>query len=281
LGWLRGLRAAAVASAICAWVAASGGHALAAAPDKADVAALLDHFRRSVYADPIYVEFDLREMPRRGDEHLFHGRLWGARNDRGPVARFELDAGKGALTHRILVQGGPDGALWVSDGAGGGSRDENALLMPLVPGVEMTPFDLQMPYLYWLDVDFSGEQRMRGRPSTTYVFTPPADFSSRNPGIRSVKAYLDTQYDALMQSEITGADGRVAKTLSLLELRKVGDRWIPRDLDVRNESTRDKTRLSVTAVAIGISVDPSTFDPSRLGAAAAPPPGDSITRVTQ
>jgi hypothetical protein len=73
----------------------------------------------------------------------------------------------------------------------------------------------------------------------------------------------------------------VAKTLSLLELRKVGDRWIPRDLDVRNESTRDKTRLSVTAVAIGISVDPSTFDPSRLGAAAAPPPGDSITRVTQ
>jgi hypothetical protein len=92
---------------------------------------------------------------------------------------------------------------------------------------------------------------------------------------------LDTQYDALMQSEIIGANGRVAKTLSLLELRKVGDRWIPRDVDVRNEATRDKTRLSITGVAVGLAIDPSTFDPSRLGDPVAPPPGASITLITQ
>jgi hypothetical protein len=261
--------------------AAIGTPARAELPDKAGAAALLDQYRRSVYAEPIYVEFDLRQMPRRGDEHLYHGRLWGARNGRGPITRFELDAGKGGPVHRILVQGGPDAALWVSDGPGGAARDEKALLMPLVPGVEMTPFDLQMPYLYWLDVDLAGEKRIRGRPSYAYQFAPPAEFAAASPGIKYVRAYLDTQYDALMQSEITGADGRVAKTLSLLELRKVGDRWIPRDLDVRNEATRDKTRLSVTAVAIGITVDPSVFDPSRLGTAAAAPPGESITRIPQ
>jgi hypothetical protein len=278
---VRALRKLLLASLLGACVAATGASARAGLPAKTDAAALLDHFRRSVYAEPIYVEFDLREMPRRGDEHLFHGRLWGARNERGPITRFEVDAGKGGLAHSILVQGGPDAGIWVSDGPGRGSLDGKALLMPLAPGIEMTPFDVQMPYLYWLDVDRVGEKRIRGRPAYTYLFTPTAEFAATSPGIKSVRAYLDTQYDALMQSEITGADGRVAKTLSLLELRKVGDLWIPRDVDVRNEETRDKTRLSVTGVAVKITVDPSTFDPSRLGVAAAPPPGASIVRITQ
>jgi hypothetical protein len=273
------LRAGLLASVVGACIAAAGSGARAGTPDKADPALVLGQFRRSVYAEPIYVEFDLREMPRRGDERVFHGRLWGARIERGPVTRFEVDVGNGRPLHCVLAQGGPDAGIWVSDGPGGGARDDKAVLVPLVPGAEITPFDIQMPYLYWLDVDRAGEVRVRGRPAYAYVFAPPAEFTAVNPGIRSVRAYLDIQYEALMQSEITGANGRVSKTLSLLELRRVGDRWIPRDLDVRNEETRGKTRLSVTAVAIGIAVDPSTFDPSRLGAAAARPADASITRI--
>jgi hypothetical protein len=281
-GWTRVLRSAVLALSLGACLAATSIRAAGAAlPGKAEAADRLDRFRLSVYAEPVYIEFELREMPRRGPEHLFHGRLWGARNERGPIARFELDMGKGRPVHCILVQGGPDAALWVSDGPGRGAPVEDALLQPLVPGVEMTPFDLQMPYLYWLDVDLTGEERVRGRPAYTYVFTPPAELTARNPGIHLVKAYLDTQYDALMQSEIIGANGRVAKTLSLLELRKVGDRWIPRDVDVRNEATRDKTRLSVTGIAIGIAIDPAGFDPTQLGGSFAPPAAASVTPILQ
>jgi hypothetical protein len=250
-------------------------------PNQAGGAAFLDHFRKSIYAEPVYIGFELREMPRRGGERLYHGRLWGARNAGGPVARFELDAAEGAPAHHILVQGGPDSALWVCDPPGPARRSETALMAPLIPGLQMTPFDLQMPYLYWLDAALTGERRIRGRPAYVFAFTPPGDFAAGNPGIGSVRVYLDTQYDALMQSEIVGANGRVAKTLSLLELRKVGDRWLPRDLDVRDDATRDKTRLSVTAIAIGISVDPATFDPDHLAGAASAPPASSVTRVTQ
>jgi hypothetical protein len=277
--WAIGLRALVLAPLLP--LAATVSLADSPVPDRQAGAAALAHFRDSIWGEPLYAEFDLRQMPRRGDEHVFHGRFWGGRNEGGPFTRFEVDVGKGGYTHRVLVQGGADGAIWTADAPGAGVEAQS-LAAPLAPGVEMTPLDvLPMPYLFWLDADLVGVDRIRGRPAYVYVFTPSADFAARNPGIRSVRAYLDTQYDALVQSEVTGPNGHVAKTLSLLELRKVGDRWIPRDLDVRNESTRDKTRLSVTAVAIGISVDPSTFDPSRLGAAAAPPPGDSITRVTQ
>jgi hypothetical protein len=71
----------------------------------------------------------------------------------------------------------------------------------------------------------------------------------------------------------------VSKTLSLLELRKVGSRWIPKDMDVRNEATRDKTRLSLTAVAIGTEGGPVAFDPALLGSPLAPPPAARVIRV--
>jgi hypothetical protein len=272
---------AALLSCACLAIPRAGAQA-PELPDKPAAALLLDHFRRSVWAEPIYAEFDLRQMPRRGAERVFHGRFWGGRNERGPVTRFELDVGKGGFTHHLLVQGGPDGAIWTSDGAGAGAMSEDAVLAPLVPGVEMTPFDvLPMPYLYWLDAELAAVERIRGRPAYAYVFTPSADFSARHPSIRSVRAYLDTQYDALVQSEITGPDGRVSKTLSLLDLRKVGDRWIPKDVDVRNEATRDKTRLSLTAVAIGAPPAPSGFDPGQLGSFLEPPPAGRVQRIAQ
>ena len=231
---------------------------------------------------PTYAEFELREMPRRGDEHIYHGRFWGGRNERGPVTRFEIEASRGGAPHAILLQGGSDGGLWTSDGTGAGTLSPDAVLRPVIPGVEVTPFDLlPMPYLYWLDADFVGVERVRGRQAFVYLLAPPAEFSARNPGIKAVRVYLDGQYEALEQSEIIGSGGPVTKTLSLLELRKVGSQWIPKDVDVRTEGTRDKTRLTLTAVAIGVAPDPSTFDPSLLGTPAARPAAAQVTPVPQ
>jgi hypothetical protein len=275
--FLRG--ALGVASLACV-LATSASCAPAQLPDSRTAAALLEQFRRSIWAEPIYAEFELRQMPRRGKEHAFRGRFWGSRNYRGPATRLEIDVGKGGFTHRFLVQGGADGGIWTADGTGAGIPDDDAMLAPLAPGVEMTPFDvLPMPYLYWLDSELVSVERIRGRPADIYVFLPSADFSARHPAVKSVRAYLDAQYDALEQSEIAGADGRVSKTLSLLELRKVGDRWIPKDLDVRNESTRDKTRLSLTAVAIGFDPGAQAFNADGLGSALPPPPAARVIRI--
>ena len=251
-----------------------------ALPDKPAAAAILEQFRGMVWSEPIYAEFVLRQMPRRGPERAYQGRFWGGRNEQGPVTRIELDLDGNGYAHRFLVQGGADGSIWTSDASGAGVRNDAAFLMPLAPGVEMTPFDvLPMPYLYWLDSELVGTNRIRGRSAFTYIFTPPADFAARAPSIKSVRAYLDTQYDALVQSEVLGEGGRIIKTLSLMELRKIGDRWIPKDMDIRNEATRDKTRLTLTAVSVGIAQNPSAFDPKELGLTLLPPPTKSVIQL--
>jgi hypothetical protein len=171
--FVRALGAAGLIALFGAILAARAAADQATPPDGPTASALLEQFRRSIWVEPIYAEFDLRQMPRRGSERLYRGRFWGGRNERGPVTRLELDVGKGGFTHRFLVQGGPDGAMWTSDGSAEGVPGDGAVLVPLVPGVEMTPFDiLPMPYLYWLDTELTGVERIRGRRIFTCLCHP-------------------------------------------------------------------------------------------------------------
>jgi hypothetical protein len=216
----------------------------------------------------VYAEVLLRELPREGDEFDYHGRFWGGRDAAGPVTRLEINVGNGGFSRHFLIQGGPDPSVWLWDPAESPAPVAGAILKPLAPRLVMTPFDvLPMPYLFWLDADLAGTGQIRGRRAHMFVLSPSADFRAANPSVAAVRVYLDTQYDALVQSEVVGASGAVAKTLSLLDLKKVGDRWIPKDLDVRDERTRDKTRLSITAVSVGADPGAAAFDPARLGEA--------------
>ena len=277
---MRPPRAAVLLAVAGACLSLPGVRAGAEAPSREEAAAILAQFRRSVWQEPTYGEFELRQMPRHGEERTYSGRFWGSRNEQGPVTRFEIDIKAPGASRHLLIQGGPESQIWTADGPGAGRPDPASMLAPVVPGIEITPFDLlPMPYLYWLDSELVGVQRIRGRQAYVYVMTPPADFPAGSPAIKAVRAYLDAQYNALEQSEVLRADGGVAKTLSLLELRKVGQRWIPKDMDVRTEATRDKTRLSLTAIGVGVALDPAVFDPTLLGERMGPPSGGKVQRL--
>ena len=109
--WLGAARAIILLGLVSSCPAAQGE------PDTT-AATFLARFRQSLWAEPTYLEFDLRQMPRRGDEHVFHGRLWGARNEQGPVTRLEVDVGAGGFSRHVLIQSGPEPAVWVSEAAG-------------------------------------------------------------------------------------------------------------------------------------------------------------------
>lgn len=258
--------------------------AQAAKPDAAEAKRILEQFRRSGIRGEYYLQFELRTLPRRGAEAVFSGQWWGGRNERGAVTRVELIDGSG-VPRRFLVQNGERPALWRFAGGAVEQVGIAASFEPLIPGVEITAFDVQMPFLYWPDASLERVDRIRGRPAYAYLFRAPADLAAQNPDLGAARGFLDTQYNALMQTELLNAKGRVVKTMTLLDLKKIvdpqkgGEQWIPKSFDMRNEITRDKTRFVVSAAALDQEFPAAVFEPASLSQPARPAPQDRLVRI--
>jgi len=239
---------------------------------------------RQGIAGNYYFEFQLRVMPRRGEERVISGRLWGGRNESGSVSRVALtpDKANPSGERRLLIQSGRNAALWRWDA--GGEVKPLCLASPfeaVLADTDLTAFDLQMPYLYWENYSYEGLTRFRGRPTHMFVMLPPTDFSAKYHDLTGVRVFLDTQYNALVQTEILGAGKAVLKTVSLVDLKKVGEQWIPKTFDIRDEKTRNKTRFDVLAAAMDVDFSRMLFEPAQLSEAIRPPLEARLTRFDQ
>ncbi len=254
-------------------------------PNQDEGRTILEAFRQQGIAGDYFLEFDLRVLPRRGQTRVVTGgRLWGSRNDEGPISRVELPSVGNADPRRMLVQNGPRGCIWTSgdERAGvateAGALDPAALFEPLA-GTGLTSFDLQMPYLYWGDFVFEGMAPVRGRPAHVFLMYPPDEIAALKPELAGVRVFLDTQFGALVQSQQIGAEERVLKTLSVLDLKKIDDQWMVKTIDLRDETTRDKTQFIVTGAALGLDFSAMVFDPASLAEPLSPPPADRVRRL--
>ena len=245
--------------------------------DELEAARILERFRASGVAGDFYLEFELRDLPRRGEERVYSGRLWGGRRSGAAVFRVEVTDSAGA-TQRLLLRNGVEARGWRWEGGRAVPLDEKSSLAPLIPGTEISAFDLQMPFLHWPGATLEKITRVWGRPSNAFVFRAPSVIGDGETAIAAARAYLDTQFNALMQTELINPAGRILKTYYLVSLKKVQDQHIPRQADYRNEVTRDKTRLEVAAAALNAAWPASTFEPGELGSPG-PVPGQ-LTRLT-
>ncbi|HEV8073947.1 MAG TPA: outer membrane lipoprotein-sorting protein [Opitutaceae bacterium] len=250
------------------------------APDQAEGRRVMEDFRAKGIAGDYFLEFELHVLPRRGDERVLTGQLWGTRNDQGPLSRVAIvtDAAKKTELH-LLVQNGPTPAVWSEDGADAAKPLDVAALFAPVAGTNLTAFDLQMPFLYWPDFAYQGLTRLRGRPTHQFLLQPPKDFAEKYPALKGVRVFLDTQFNALVQVELVGHDGQTLKTISLLEMKRINDQWIPKTFDVRDEATRDKTRFLVKGAALGLTLPGEMFAPAQLAGTVNPPDAQKIVPV--
>ena len=232
--------------------------------DQAEGRRVLEQFRGMGIAGAYWLEFELRVMPRHGDERTVRGQLFGARNAAGPVTRLTLPGQQGlAAESRWLIQSGAAPAGWAW--SAGVTRELTAAdTFQSIGGTDLTLFDLQMPFLYWPDYSYEGLAKVRGRPAHSFLLYPPVELAAQRPQLTGVRVFLDTQFGALVQAEMLGPKGVAEKSISLLDLKKVGEQWLVREIDLRNAVTRDKTRLTVKSAALNLALPPSTFLPAAL-----------------
>lgn len=229
-----------------------------AAPGKADQAVgarILTDFRRAGIAGDYWLSFELRVMPRQGTERTVSGTLLGMRGESGPLSRLTVGG------QQLLIASGPKPGAWIAEAAG---QVAPASPGQAVAGTGVTIFDLQMPFLYWTDFTYEGQAKVRGRPTHSFILRPPPGYVPPRPDLTGVRVLIDAQFQAMVQAELLGARGTVVKTIILLDLKKVGEQWTVKTIDVRDVRTRDKTRLTITNIVTGLHWPAGVFEPGDL-----------------
>jgi len=242
-------------------------------------ARILQEFRQAGIRGEFFLEVEFRARPVRGPERVYRGRLWGGRNERGATLRLELLDAEGA-SQRWLVQNGVGGQVWQWRHGRAEVLGPRDLCMPLITGLEITAFDVQMPFLYWPEATFEKTTRsVLGRPAYAFRVLVPAGVAAEFGEIAAARAFLDTQFNALIQTELISHANRVLKSFAFVSLKKIGDQYVPKQADYRNEVTRDKTRLQITGAALNLMLAASFFTPDSLAEPAPLPSPDSIVRI--
>lgn len=240
--------------------------------DQAEGARILADFQRGGIAGDYWLSFELRVLPRKGAERSITGTLLGARGPSGPLTRLSIPG------ERWLIESGPAPSAWLAAGATAPRQlaaGESGLAMA---GTDVTVFEVQMPFLYWSDFTYEGRAVMRSRPTHSFVLRPPAGQTVPVAGLTGVRVFVDAEFRALVQAEELGAGGVVQKTITLLDLKKVGDQYLMKSIDVRDHRTRDKTRFSITAAALGLDLPLSVFSPDELTSEGPAIPPEKVVR---
>ncbi len=229
--------------------------------------AVLTSFRTARLAGDYAFLFELRHMPRRGKTQVHTGSMWGTW-DRSGRALTRIHLATKPET-RILQIGGEPGAVFKQIG------DEPVELVagrdkfqPVVNGITFSPFELQMPFLFWTDYVYEGTEKLRGRPAHYFLLYPPDDFELTEVG--GVRVMIDADFNALLRAEILDPEGRALKTFKINSFKKVDDQWIVKTIDLIDEKTRDKTRFEIIAAAVGKDLPTEIFEPESLSEDIAP-----------
>ena len=226
---------------------------------------LLSDSNGSRFHEGYSLQFQLRHMPRRGNETVKTGILYGPFLGCG-VSRLSVvrDSQKNNFSN-FLLKNGEDPKFWnvTSNELQPILISPEESLAPLVQGMNQTAFDLLMPFVFW-NGEYKNSGKVAGRPAHIFSFTCPPWITKVKPHWQNITLALDDAYDAPLRVEILGKSQIAERTLILRKFIKVGNRWIVKEIDCHDRKSRSVTRMTVTSAALGLDLDQTLFLPENL-----------------
>lgn len=234
---------------------------------ESEAAGVLAGFRAYRMDGDFCMKFSIAHRLRKSDEAEYcAGTLFGTWDEAGPILRLEIAPVSAPQKRKIfLLRGGKSPELWTLDADGKPTRVDGNATEPFFENLIFTPFELQTPFVYWENAVYERTKRFRGRPVHFFKMLPPDDFRAAHPEIAFVRIGFDRVYNALMCAEIYGNDGKTLKTFSLSGVQKVQEQYTIRELELRDERSRDKDEFRVYAAALGLNLPRSMFAPETFG----------------
>lgn len=226
---------------------------------------LLSESNGSRFHEGYSLQFQLRHMPRRGSETVKTGILYGPFLGCG-VSRLSVvrESQKNNFSN-FLLKNGEDPKFWnvTSNELQPILISPEESLAPLVQGMNQTAFDLLMPFVFW-NGEYKNSGKVAGRPAHVFSFTCPPWITKVKPHWQNITLALDDAYDAPLRVEILGKSQIAERTLILRKFKKVGNRWIVKEIDCHDRKSRSVTRMTVTSAALGLDLDQTLFLPENL-----------------
>ena len=228
-----------------------------------DSHAVLQAFRAGQLADDYSLFFTLRHIPRRGPTMDYSGQLWGRWFPGGAILLLRFQSAPQLEDHKrtLLVLSGSEPRAWIGENDGAMSELEGvSLFEPIFPGIVYSPFELQMPFVYWERYTVEGRRMLKGRHVHAFTMYPPPTLDLGIADLGSVRIDVDEKFKALLKAQTLDRADQPLKTFKILSFKRIDDQAIIKRIDLLNERTRDKTRFSVNAAALGLNLPSDYFE---------------------
>ncbi|MBT62377.1 MAG: hypothetical protein CML13_04105 [Puniceicoccaceae bacterium] len=246
--------------------------------DAEEGAQRLEAFRRQRLDGDFCFEFELEHKPRRARTVRYQGMMWGSWNELGPITRFRVEPASATVdgqSHEqqaveLIIQNGVSPQVWIrrSDSEPFQLVQGQALFDPILPDLLYSPFDLQMPFVYWDQFTYEGPTLVGAtRVAQQFLMQPPAGSASAARGISGVRVGLDDTYNALWRIEVVDTAGEVVSRFAVESFQKVQEQYIVKRITLTDYPSKDRTTFDVKSATVGISLDREIFSPVSMRAA--------------
>jgi len=227
----------------------------------------MEHFRRQRLDGDYCFRFVLEHLPSKAKTVRYYGTMWGSWNERGPITRIELSTEPDTLQIdndsciEMIFQNGPEPEAWLRRSR----KDEfvqltgDALLEPVLAGIVYTPFDMQMPFLYWDEYKYEGPVRVRTSVAQTFLMLPPEETTN----IQGVRIGIDDTYNALRRIEVIAGVGEPRSEFTVESFKQVQEQWIVKRIVLKDNASGDRTRFKVRAASVGLILPETIFLPKK------------------
>lgn len=228
---------------------------------------------QTIYHQSYVLRFRLRHMPRRGEESVYTGTLSGLALGHGTI-RIDMDSvpsEREGVTILLRNPVSPEAWRYSRERSKSLKLESKDLLDPLVDGVNQSPFELLMPFVFW-DATYEKSGKVAGRPAHVYRFSCPAWVREAQPSWVRITLALDDTYEAPLRVETFSNRSVSHKIFLLNSLKKIESTWIVKTFDCKNRADSSNTRFEVLSAALQLDLDPVLFAPEGLGRELAVPP---------
>jgi len=242
--------------------------------DQEEGAKRLAVFRDQRLQGDFCFEFELEHKPRKARTVRYRGMMWGSWNERGAITRFRVspsrlkvgEAGHSPQEVELIIQNGVSPQAWIRR-AGQETFaliEGEDLFEPILPGLLYSPFDLQMPFVYWENFTYEGPTLVgSSRVAQQFLMQPPVGSASAERGINGVRIGLDDTYNALWRIEVLGDQEEVTSRFAVESFQKVQEQYIVKRITLTDYPSKDRTTFDVEAASVGIALNRDLFCPGR------------------